>query len=300
VPTQGLLKSATLGAPWQPSGQGLPHLGDLREEAIAADPTTAGHLFVGWSPLFTPAGGLAESTDGGASWTQIQPSGNLCRLDVSSLQIEPLSPLTMYGTGVLQTECDSGAPACSSFKTTDGGASWSCLPFEGVNLVIAPSDPNIVYAFFIDFDAVPRISRSGDGGASWSAADTGIPTRVLEMRALAVDPTNAHRLLAAGSDGSVWLSTTDGSSWAVASHGLPSGPDFVAIDPRTPTTFYATSGALGVYRSLNSGQNWHPFIGGLPPLGFPYAEIGPLLFSPDAADTLFVAVTGAGIFSATP
>ena len=297
--TQGVLKSSPPGSPWQPVNHGLPNQGDLPRNTLAVDPSVAGHLYLGWSPQFVDAGGLAESVDGGASWQQIQPSSGACRFEVASLAIEPMAPQTLFATGALAPQCSTDAGVCSNFKSVDGGSTWSCLPYAGASLKIAPSDPAVEYAFFLGFDAT-RINRSTDGGLTWVPADLGIPKRVAWIRDLAVDPTNAQRLLTTGSDGSVWISTNGGQSWTLADHGLPSAPDFLAIDPRQPAVLYASSGALGVYRSLNSGLNWHPYVGGLPPLGFPFAEIGPIIFDAGPQEMLYIAVSGNGLFASTP
>ena len=291
VPLQGVLKSEAPGEPWLPAGGGLPRQGQL-----AADPTDGAHLYYGW--LGAPApGGLAVTTDGGAVWTEVEPRSGGC-LQIESLAVDPAAPRTLYATGGLSAVCGSES-LCPVFKSVNAGATWSCLPLGFASqIVVAPSAPAVVYALGAAFGATgPRLSRSADGGASWSAVDGGIPARVLGALGVAVDPTDPERIFFVGSDGSLWTSANGGSRWAVAGHGLPSAANSVTIDPHDPATVYATGFGFGVFRSINGGLNWHPLLGGLPPPA--YSGIGPVVVDPARPGLLYVPIGSHGIFSYT-
>jgi hypothetical protein len=80
-----------------------------------------------------------------------------------------------------------------------------------VNLVVAPSDSNILYA-----GSVAGIHRSSDAGANWSYLPA---TRDIHLhrpdnyRALKVDPSDADKIFVGTEDGQVLHSTDAGKSW---------------------------------------------------------------------------------------
>ena len=67
----------------------------------------------------------------------------------------------------------------------------------------------------------------------------------------------------------VFKSTNGGASWALLSPSLlsPSFFDLLVIDPKTPTTLYATLSYSGdgILKSIDGGVNWVPVNDGLPP-----------------------------------
>ncbi|MBI4577995.1 MAG: hypothetical protein HY722_17170, partial [Planctomycetes bacterium] len=89
--------------------------------------------------------------------------------------------------------------------------------------------------------------KTTDGGASWSAANTGLTSTI--VRALAIDPS-APSTLYAGTVGGVFKTTDGGAGWSAANAGLTSA--FVralVIDPSAPSTVYAGTEYGGVYKT---------------------------------------------------
>lgn len=84
------------------------------------------------------------------------------------------------------------------------------------------------------------------------------------VRALAIDPTNANRLLLGTATGGVWLSSNGGTSWTPLTDTQPSlAIGAVAIDPSNPNVFYAGTGegngtyySAGILKSVDSGATW--------------------------------------------
>jgi hypothetical protein len=103
------------------------------------------------------------------------------------------------------------------------------------------------------------------------------------MFALAADPASPGRLLA-GTYFGLSLSEDGGSHWR--SWGdLPSGAAVHQLvrDERT-ATWYAATGAEGIYRSLDGGAHW-TLLAGAPDLDFPTIAIDPR--NPDALIATF-------------
>src|SRR2546430_10915449 len=123
------------------------------------------------------------------------------------------------------------APSASSlFKSTDGGATWTDLtatagsglppkPWGRVAVAVAPSKPDIVYAFI---EAVPPLNalyRSDNGGKTWQMLDRSqnMIWRPFYFANLIVDPANPDRVYKP--DGGLIVSTDGGKSFSGISGG---------------------------------------------------------------------------------
>lgn len=86
----------------------------------------------------------------------------------------------------------------------------------------------------------------------------------VKIHSLAINPSTPT-LLYAGTDGGVIKSTNGGKDWNLVGSGgsgLPNANVWrVALDPKTPTTLYAVT--QGVFKSIDSGQNWSQLTNGL-------------------------------------
>lgn len=146
VAGQGGFQSGDGGRTWQPLG-GLP--GDVMALAAAGgDPET---LYAG-----SMSAGVLRSMDGGRGWA---PATNgFGARGVYALAIDPSARQTIYAGG------DGGL-----YKSVDGGASWSKLPFPGDNavaLTVSPAQPNVILAISVRGQQ-GLVYRSEDGGQSW-------------------------------------------------------------------------------------------------------------------------------------
>ena len=141
--------------------------------ALAIDPSTPSRLYA------ATHSGLAKSTDGGETWSKTGPAAYLV-----AVKIDPTNPAVLYsvsyaGDGVL--------------KSHDYGVSWTQIKEPAsqgfyYDLAIDPQRPSTLY-----LATTQGVSRSSDGGASWSSFSHGLPDYDVEV--IAVDPTG-HRLYA--------------------------------------------------------------------------------------------------------
>ncbi|MCX5973793.1 MAG: hypothetical protein NTU59_03795, partial [Coprothermobacterota bacterium] len=110
-----------------------------------------------------------------------------------------------------------------------------------------------------------NLANSSKGLAiNWSAASTGLTT--LDVRSLAVDPSNPQVLYAATWGGGVSKSTDSGRNWADCSNGLTTlHVAALAIDPSNPQILYAgtAQGLHGVFKTTDGGAHWNPISNGL-------------------------------------
>jgi photosystem II stability/assembly factor-like uncharacterized protein len=159
------------------------------------------------------------------------------------------------------------APSGSGlFKSTDGGASWTELdanagkglpakPWGRVAVTVAPSKPNVVYAFIEA--AVPKngLYRSDDGGKTWEARDRSqlMIWRPFYFANLIVDPKNENRLYKP--DLSLIVSTDGGASFSNIGGGAHGDFHDVWIDPAN-TDHLITGDDGGLWYSYDAGNKW--------------------------------------------
>ena len=135
-----LFKSTNGGVNWNELKTDLTDGPNVR--ALAIDPRNTNTIYVGDA---YESGGIAKSTDGGASWS-VSHTG-LPNVPVSPLVIDSVNTATIYagtGRGVF-------------FRSTDGGGSWSPLNNGLPNLDV------YVYALVIDHSGTYLHAGTGAG-----------------------------------------------------------------------------------------------------------------------------------------
>ncbi|WP_395794694.1 WD40/YVTN/BNR-like repeat-containing protein [Aquimonas sp.] len=227
----------------------------------------------------TTAGGLWAAADAGLPAPQLGPVQGVApnqfqfinaQVVPVPLVLNPQNPQIAYvGTFLSSNQDPSVAPptiASGVFKTVNGGASWTQastgLPrypgstdtaFDVLALAIHPTSPDTLWTTAVNLrdSSNPRqgfIYKTTNGGASWTAASTGISTDA-DIRALIVDAGNPDVLYAAGAGslanpGAVFKSEDGGASWRTLSIGLPADAALALhIDPFNPNILYAGTNA---------------------------------------------------------
>jgi hypothetical protein len=90
----------------------------------------------------------------------------------------------------------------------------------------------------------------------------------------------------------LWKSTDYGEHWTSIVNNLPSGPvNVIKEDPRNPNVLYVGTD-LGVYVSLNGGEEWEALSGGGPPSSY----FQDLVIHPED-DILVAATHGRGLWA---
>jgi photosystem II stability/assembly factor-like uncharacterized protein len=303
VPGQGFFLSRNAGQRWRQAGSGLPtDAFSLQDSTLAIDPAESLVLYLAWN------GGFSRSTDGGATFTTLTPAGQSCDT-VVTFAIAPGAPATLYASGGLQHTCNrQQLPDCTLFKSSDAGATWSCLGVNAERLAVAPSSPSTLYALGPSPGGQVRsqpLYASADAGATWRSVDASLPGGAYGVADVLVDPTNARHLFATGWDGSLWRSLDGGAHWREIDRGLPpmrQRPLLLAIDPHDPALLYAGAEDIGVYRTSNGGRTWQPLLSGLPPLNV--EALGPdayrqLVADPQHSGTVLLATASNGLLTYT-
>jgi photosystem II stability/assembly factor-like uncharacterized protein len=166
----------------------------------------------------------------------------------------------------------------------------SCSGLAGSSIyamAIDPKNPAVVYAG----TQFGGIFRSSNGGAGWSAINTGISPQTIYS--LAIDPQTPSTIYATNYDG-IFRSTNSGDNWKKTSIELKTEFYFpLAIDPQNPSTLYVGTQEHGVYKSTDGGQNWNAANSGL---ASTYVEAFAL--NPASPSTLYVGIRE-GIYKST-
>ena len=225
-------------------------------------------------------------------------------------------PYTFY-IGV----CNGGV-----WKTTDAGRTWTPIfddqPTNSIGaVVVAPSDPNVIYVGSgeglqrPDLSVGDGIYKSTDAGKTW----THLGLRdAQQIPNIAVDRTNPNRLFVAAlghpygpnAERGIYASTDGGRTFKpVLQKDENTGGNDVDIDPADPNTVYATlwearqgpweNGAWsgtggGIFKSTDGGQTWKPLTTGLPAGGVIQANLS---IAPTNSKRVYAAVAaqGAGV-----
>jgi photosystem II stability/assembly factor-like uncharacterized protein len=256
----GPYRSTDGGRTWTPQRDGLP-TGDNPYSApvqkVLIDPSAPSHLLAlgGNQRLFKKAGTGAlnygrvySSDDGGEHWTTRATIGT--DFNVVDAVAGGASLGTVYAAVIGQ----------GVFRSTDGGRSWTAvnagLPQLQVrDLAIDPADPQRVWvaldhaAALADGAYAPGgIYRTTDGGATWTAANGGLPQNASATASKATAMLSVHR----AADGRLYT----------ADHGLLSQRRFVSTDggaswtalTATVDRFYPASTAPFAWASSADGR----------------------------------------------
>ncbi|MGH7022029.1 MAG: WD40/YVTN/BNR-like repeat-containing protein, partial [Caulobacteraceae bacterium] len=217
--------------------------------------------------------GLYRTTDGGRTWALILKGPNLST-GCSSLTMDPKKPGKLIaalwdfrrkGWTFRSGGEDANQPSGSGmFVTEDGGANWSPLnaatapglprgPWGREAVAIAPTDPNVVYAFVES----PRsaLFRSDDGGRTWKERDRSqdMVWRPFYFANLVVDPKNPDRLFK--TDFNLIVSDDGGRSFSGIGGSTHADQHAVWIDP-TNTKHMVTGNDGGLWISYDGGNRW--------------------------------------------
>ncbi|HCX29448.1 MAG TPA: sialidase [Blastocatellia bacterium] len=245
---------------------------------ILVDPTSTDTVYVCapgklWSD--SDERGVYKTTDGGKSWTKILKGAN-GSTGCSMMSMDRQNPKTIYAgmwdfrrKGWTFRSGGEGPNALSGsglFKSTDGGASWTELdeksakglpskPWGRIAVTVAPSKPEVVYAF-IEAEAPKNgLYRSDDGGQTWTAQDRSqnMIWRPFYFANLIVDPKDEKKVYKP--DGPLIVSNDGGKSFSNISGGAHGDFHDVWIDPNN-TDHLITGDDGGVWYSYDGGNRW--------------------------------------------
>lgn len=229
APTSGIFSSSN----WQASTLQQAHI-----RSLAVDPGNPQNVYAG-----DTQGSIFASVDGGTAWKQQSslPPG----ATISALAFDD-SGKKLYA-----------ASAAGLYLSADGAKSWTKvagLPQDAYTSIAF--DLKKAQSIYVGSQQ-HGIFASTDGGMTWTAINTGLPTS-LTVHGVVFD-SDAHQLWAA-TDMGIYRSPDSGASWQALNSGLPAGVTVYAVLPAS--TAGGTQGLVyagtnkGFYLSHDNAAHW--------------------------------------------
>ncbi len=187
----------------------------------------------GDSPTSPSSSAFYKTTDGGATWT------NLDAQSAKGLPVKPWGRIAIStapsNPNVVYALIESTRSAL--FRSADGGKTWEerdrsqmmvWRPFYFANLIVDPKDENKLYK------PGGGLIVSSDGGASFSSAWGGAHG---DFHDVWINPADSNEIIT-GDDGGVWYSHDSGNKWLKANN-LPISQFYhVSVDMHDPYHVY--------------------------------------------------------------
>jgi photosystem II stability/assembly factor-like uncharacterized protein len=215
--------------------------------------------------------GVYKTSDGGRTWTH---TGLEKTLAIARIRVHPANPDIVFVAAL-------GNPYMATsergiFKSTDGGKTWNKSLFRddktgGVDLVMDPKNPDVLYAGLWEVFRTPHSLSSGgpgsglfkstDGGSTWNelTKNPGLPKPLWGKVGVSVSGADSNRVYAIveAADGGVFLSDDGGATWKLANDDRRVRQRAfyytrIYADPQAKDTVYILN--TGLYRSTDAGK----------------------------------------------
>ena len=291
----GVWKSTDGGINWESVSDGSVFgTGSVGAIAVAdSDPNTI-YVGMGESPIrgnVSHGDGVYKSTDAGKTWKRV---GLEDTRQIPRIRVHPKNPDLVYVAALGHVWGPNDQRGV--FRSKDGGKTWEKILNRGnkagaIDLIIDPTNANILYAGFWEVYRKPWTLESGgpgsgifkstDGGDTWTelTRNNGLPKGMVGKVGITVSPANPERIWAIveAEDGGVFRSDNGGTSWTRVNEErrLRQRAWYytrIYADPKNADTVYVLN--TGFYRSNDGGRT---FTG----ISVPHGDNHDLWIAPD-------------------
>ena len=273
----GVWKTVDGGINWEPiSDASVFGTGSVGAIGLSdSDPNTI-YVGMGESPIrgnVSHGDGVYKSTDGGKTWKRI---GLEDTRQISRIRVHPKNPDIVYVAA--QGHVWAPNEQRGVFRSKDGGKTWQKIFYRSdragaSDLIIDPTNANILYAGFWEFYRKPWTLESGgpgsgifkstDGGDTWTeiTRNQGLPKGIIGIVGITVSPANPDRLWAIveAEDGGVFRSDNAGKTWTKVNEERRLRQrawyySRIYADPKNADTVYVLN--TGFYKSNDAGKTF--------------------------------------------
>jgi photosystem II stability/assembly factor-like uncharacterized protein len=260
----GLAWSRDAGLTWTYADLDVPSI--RRVPDVVLDPRNPDVVYAANEPVEDESIlGVIKTTNGGATWEFLDQGldGLLNGYDGMRLAVDPTAPSVVY------VSTDSAGAPPSTFRSTDGGATWHETPG---GYPVAVDAGGITYAGRM---------RSVDHGVTWTpaAAPPDAAQDYLPVGNVLWAPTYSFGVFRSTNRAASWQSSSEGlhAAWAIS----------IAVDGETPRVIYTETWEMGVRKTLSSGQRWRAAEAGLSPHYRYTRHEGLLAIDPRQSETVY-------------
>jgi photosystem II stability/assembly factor-like uncharacterized protein len=272
----GLFKTTDGGHVWKPVTDGQLTSSSVGSVAVAPSNPDVVYLGMGESELrgnIAQGDGMYKSTDAGKTWTHV---GLVDSQVIAKIRVHPTNADLVYAA-VFGHPSGPNAER-GIYRTKDGGKTWEKVLYRddktgGIEVVIDPNNPQVLYASLWEAFRVSHMMSSGgpgsglfkstDGGDHWTevSRNPGMPKGVLGKIGIDVSRVDSNRVYAQveAAEGGTFVSDDAGATWKRVSENRDIRQRAfyytrLFADPNEKDTLWAPN--VGFMKSTDGGKTW--------------------------------------------
>ncbi len=225
-------------------------------------------------PDLATGDGIYKSTNAGKTWTHL---GLRDAQQIPRIAIDPTNPERLFVAALGHPYGPNSERGI--FRSTDGGKTFQKVLFKddytgGADVVLAPNDPNTVYAALWSHQYGPwengsfngttsGLFKSTDGGNTWKQLTNGLPTSAqgLGRIQIAVSPSEPSRVyvVATATVPALYRSNDAGENWSVVTTdnriaGKADDEGAITVNPKNADILYEANTVA--WKSVDGGKTW--------------------------------------------
>ena len=322
VAAGGIWKTTDGGQSWNDIANSLP---SVTYGAITIDPNNPNIIYAGGgevvfgnpAPYYYEGAGVYKSMDGGMTWAQnINGFGSVTFF--GDIEVSPQNPNLIFAALGSGNYFRGNMSNEGIWRSTDAGATWNRTlnVADAYDIIVHPTDPNIVYAATGGGVTTAGFYRSTDSGLTWLQSNSGLPASStvgrIQVSLSNSFPSIIYAIIYQGTNTPVaYKSTNSGDFWFQISAGTQLGGNYgsgwvdqgdydlcIAVNPSNENHVFV--GNVELHQTFN-GSNFSVkrIPGGTNAWDCPtHTDIHKIVFSPSNANIVYLGCDG-GIYKST-